>query len=64
MHDLEIRLNKEEDEMVQGLEITLEEDSKDKKLEADILWKHFLNEDKLLLFRDCLRQKDLKGLLN
>ena len=48
--------------MALELETIPEEAWNDKKLEADILWKHFLNEDRLPSSRDYLRRKDSKDL--
>jgi hypothetical protein len=50
--------------MPHELVIILEDDWNDKRQEAEVGLERFLNEDKLLLFKDCQRQNDLKDISN
>lgn len=58
------RLEDLEEEMLQEQVTILVEVSKVKNLEVDMEIEHFSNEDRLLLFRDCLKQEDLRDITN
>jgi len=63
-NDSRISKKEEEEETEQEQETILEEDSKDRNLEADFPWSRFSKDDKPLLFRDCLKQEDSPDITN